>query len=197
MVAAAGAALLGVLTLPPAPPARAFHHVDLRIGLAFRLTLSSYFFNQLLPSNVGGDIYRTVRLRNGSGGWVSTIGLIVLERTIGSLALILPALGYAVAQHGGDRVIRELRGHLGSRSATAAVIAGLRSLRRCRVPARAPRLACCTSSSRRCGNCRWEESPRSSSCPPLHALRSVLGIRALSRPLGIRLHFETCSSCLR
>ena len=105
--AAAGMALFFVAAIPAAFRLKALFRVP--AGQAIRLTFASYFFNQVLPTGLGGDVYRTLRLRSESSGWTSTIGLLALERAIGALTLVLPALGYAIVQHGGSRVITELR----------------------------------------------------------------------------------------
>jgi uncharacterized membrane protein YbhN (UPF0104 family) len=122
--AAAGMALFFVAAVPAALRMKALFRVP--AGEAIRLTFASYFFNQLLPTGLGGDVYRTVRLRNENSGWTSTIGLLALERAIGALTLVLPALGYAIVQHGGSRVIGELRGRVqGTPTALFAVLAGV------------------------------------------------------------------------
>lgn len=61
---------------------------------AIRITWASYFFNQLLPTGLGGDAYRTVRLRFFAQGWTAAIGPILFERLIGALSLLMPALLY-------------------------------------------------------------------------------------------------------
>ena len=71
-----------------------FSDARLPFRSAVRLTLASYFFNQLLPTGVGGDAYRSVRLKTVSGGWISAIGPLAIERTIGALSLLVPALAY-------------------------------------------------------------------------------------------------------
>lgn len=126
--AAAGMVLFFVAAIPAALRLKAlFHRMDLPAREAIRLTFASYFFNQVLPTGLGGDVYRTVRLRNESSGWTSTIGLLALERAIGALTLVLPAFAFAVVQHGGSRVIGELRGHVESSRTTfyVAVFAGV------------------------------------------------------------------------
>lgn len=119
--AAAGMALFFVASVPAALRLKALFRVP--FVQALRLTFASYFFNQLLPTGLGGDVYRTVRLRNESSGWTSTIGLLALERILGALTLVLPALLYALVQHGGSRVLAEMRGRLEGLNAMVFVIA--------------------------------------------------------------------------
>jgi uncharacterized membrane protein YbhN (UPF0104 family) len=85
-----------------------FQRLQLTFGAALRLTLSSYFFNQLLPTGFGGDAYRSIRLKPASGGWVSAIGPLAFERAVGAFTLLVPALTYAVVHYGSARVVGAL-----------------------------------------------------------------------------------------
>ena len=112
-----------------------FSDARLPFRAAVRLTLASYFFNQLLPTGVGGDAYRSVRLKNVSGGWLSAIGPIAIERAIGALSLIVPALAYRLFAHGSADFIVDvsLSPHTRWLIAVAAVvivIAGVLLIRR-------------------------------------------------------------------
>jgi uncharacterized membrane protein YbhN (UPF0104 family) len=98
---AAGAAAFIVATLPASIRLQVlFPTLRLPLGWALRLTWGSYFFNQLLPGNVGGDAYRSMRLKGLGGTWGSAIGLLVIERALGALSLLLPAGAYAAARYG-------------------------------------------------------------------------------------------------
>ena len=95
--AAAGLAFFIAATFPAAlrlklllPP-----HV-LTYAVALRLTLASHFLGQLLPSGLGGDAYRSFRLKDDAGGWIPTIGLLAVERAVSASTLILPALAWAL-----------------------------------------------------------------------------------------------------
>ena len=52
-------------------------------GATFRLVLVGFFFNNLLPSNVGGDAYKAAAVRGGEGSWGGPVGLVVLDRAVG------------------------------------------------------------------------------------------------------------------
>ena len=110
-------------TIPAALRARVlFHRLALSVGAALRITLSSYFFNQLLPTGVGGDAYRSIRLKDGSGGWISSIGLLVFERAASALSLVVPALFIAVADRD-NRLVAELRGAIAQALTTGRLLA--------------------------------------------------------------------------
>lgn len=98
LVAGLIASLLAIM--PAAARLQALFSGRLTFGPAFRLTLSSYFFNQLLPTGLGGDVYRAARLRPLTSNWPEAIGLLAFERVASLLTLLLPALGYAVLQRG-------------------------------------------------------------------------------------------------
>jgi uncharacterized membrane protein YbhN (UPF0104 family) len=72
-----------------------FRDTTMSISTATKITWTSYFFNQLLPTGLGGDAYRTVRMKNISRGWISAVGPIVFERMVGAVSLVGPALIYA------------------------------------------------------------------------------------------------------
>lgn len=88
-----------------------FHVLSSRLASSWKtsleVTLVGMFFNQLLPTNLGGDGYRVVRLRSLSKGWSSAIGLIFLERIIGSLVILVPGFLYCVGYH--ERLLQGLQ----------------------------------------------------------------------------------------
>jgi uncharacterized membrane protein YbhN (UPF0104 family) len=95
--AATGMAVFGLAIVPAALRLQVLlqpHGIG--FGQALRLTLASGFFNLLLPTGFGGDAYRAMRLARAAGGWAPTIGLLVLERGIGAIALLAPALACLV-----------------------------------------------------------------------------------------------------
>ena len=56
---------------------------------AFRLSLISAFFNQVLPSTVGGDAMRIWLFSREGAGWIKATHSVLLDRFIGLLALAL------------------------------------------------------------------------------------------------------------
>jgi len=69
-----------------------FRQLRLPARQAAQVTIASYFVNQLLPTGVGGDAYRALRMKELTGTWPSAIGPLVFERMAGALALLLPGL---------------------------------------------------------------------------------------------------------
>ena len=59
---------------------------------SLKVTVISLFFNQILPATVGGESYRAYRLKTLGSRWSTGIGLILVERLIGSLVLLVPAV---------------------------------------------------------------------------------------------------------
>jgi uncharacterized membrane protein YbhN (UPF0104 family) len=60
---------------------------ELSLPRAFRLSLIATFFNQVLPSTVGGDAVRVWMLARGGAGWEKATYSVLLDRFIGVLAL--------------------------------------------------------------------------------------------------------------
>src|SRR5258708_7353551 len=56
---------------------------------AFRLNLIATFFNQVLPSSVGGDAARIWLLARDGAGWTKALHSVLLDRFVGVLALAL------------------------------------------------------------------------------------------------------------
>lgn len=81
-----------------------FYELRLPVRDAARMTIASYFFNQLLPTGVGGDAYRALRLKSLTGTWPSAIGRLLFERLSGALALLLPGLVILVTDIGTGRL---------------------------------------------------------------------------------------------
>ncbi len=62
---------------------------DLPLRHAFRLNLISTFFNQVLPSTVGGDAVRIWLFARDGAGWPKATYSVLLDRFVGVLALAL------------------------------------------------------------------------------------------------------------
>jgi len=62
---------------------------DLPLGHAFRFNLIAMFFNQVLPSTVGGDAARIWLFARDSAGWSKATYSVLLDRFIGMLALAI------------------------------------------------------------------------------------------------------------
>lgn len=61
--------------------------LNLKFTLAFRYIMISMFFNQLLPSTVGGDAARIWLLARQSGGWRAAAYSVLVDRVVGVMAL--------------------------------------------------------------------------------------------------------------
>jgi hypothetical protein len=61
----------------------------LPLGRAFRLSLIAAFFNQVLPSTVGGDAMRIWLFARAGAGWSKATHSVLLDRFVGVLALAL------------------------------------------------------------------------------------------------------------
>lgn len=66
--------------------------VTVPIGAVFEAYLVGQFFNNLLPSNVGGDVARAHVVARASGNLATVAGTIVGERLISGVALVATAL---------------------------------------------------------------------------------------------------------
>lgn len=64
-----------------------------RFGTCFQLYLLSKFFNNVLPTHVGGDVLRGVMLGRSQGRTAATLASVAVERATGLVALLLVALG--------------------------------------------------------------------------------------------------------
>ena len=71
------------------------HGVDYPFGYLLRILCIAFFFNNFLPSAIGGDAYRAYRTFERAGRAVYSISAVIMERALGLLALAL--LGYACA----------------------------------------------------------------------------------------------------
>lgn len=60
---------------------------------AFRLSLIANFFNQVLPSTVGGDAARIWLFARDGAGWIKASHSVLLDRFVGVLALALLVVG--------------------------------------------------------------------------------------------------------
>jgi uncharacterized protein (TIRG00374 family) len=66
------------------------------VWLSTRIFFIGAFFNNVLPSNVGGDAVRLVYLRGLRGGsWAEPLALLLLHRLSGIAVIVLVALLYA------------------------------------------------------------------------------------------------------
>jgi glycosyltransferase 2 family protein len=63
--------------------------IQLRPGTAVRLTLVGAFFNAFLPTGVGGDAYKAVRVREANAGLAGGFASVLLDRLSGIVALAL------------------------------------------------------------------------------------------------------------
>jgi glycosyltransferase 2 family protein len=61
-------------------------------GTLLKIVLIGLFFNQVLPTGVGGDAVRAWRCRKVGIGWGSAIRSILLDRACGYLILLLSEL---------------------------------------------------------------------------------------------------------
>lgn len=61
---------------------------------AFRLYVTAYFFNHLLPSGVGGDLARGYLLGAPLGRSADALASVIVERFLGGTALLALALGF-------------------------------------------------------------------------------------------------------
>jgi hypothetical protein len=59
------------------------------LGKAFRYNFIAVFFNQTLPSTIGGDAVRTWLLARDHGGWRSATYSVLLDRLVGMIFLAL------------------------------------------------------------------------------------------------------------
>src|SRR5258708_9091682 len=62
---------------------------ELPLGRAFQLGLIAAFFNQVLPSTVGGDAMRIWLFARDGQGWTRATYSVLLDRFIGVLALAI------------------------------------------------------------------------------------------------------------
>ena len=145
-----GSAIILLLLAPLPAAARLFvlfHARGLSFAAALRVTLVSYFFNQILPTGLGGDLYRVARLRGPQQGWTATLALVGLERGIGLATLLVPATAIAGWQAIAGNLTLVRFSRVGSPSAVvlfsslAAALAGVLLLARYRVRLRATLLA--------------------------------------------------------
>ncbi len=89
---AGGVALVFVQLLLLAPRWRriaAACGAELPLGRAFQLSLIAMFFNQVLPSTVGGDAMRIWLFARDGQGWTRATYSVLLDRFIGVLALAI------------------------------------------------------------------------------------------------------------
>jgi uncharacterized protein (TIRG00374 family) len=73
----------------------ALHGVEYRLGYLLRILCIAFFFNNFLPSAIGGDTYRAYRTFEHAQRYAYPISAVIVERALGLLALIF--FGYASA----------------------------------------------------------------------------------------------------
>ena len=71
------------------------HDLNLRFNYLFRAGCVGYFVNNLLPTAIGGDIYRVYRT-SGSGSTSQAVSAVLLERFVGLAIMLLHGLVGAV-----------------------------------------------------------------------------------------------------
>lgn len=67
----------------------AFCHAPLTLAQAFRYNMIGTFFNQTLPSTIGGDAMRLWLVNRTGAGWRSATYSVLVDRAIGLIALAL------------------------------------------------------------------------------------------------------------
>lgn len=72
-----------------------------RLGTLVRLYMTGTFFNTFLPTGVGGDVYKALRLRGKPAPFGAALGSAVLERVAGLVGLALIGLLAAGVRLGG------------------------------------------------------------------------------------------------
>ncbi|MGD2175364.1 MAG: lysylphosphatidylglycerol synthase transmembrane domain-containing protein, partial [Candidatus Brocadiaceae bacterium] len=65
---------------------------DLRFGVALKAYLVGAFFNNFLPTNVGGDVVKVSMLATAGGRWSAATAAVFVERASGVVALYCLAL---------------------------------------------------------------------------------------------------------
>ncbi len=67
---------------------------ELRFGFGFllRVLCIGFFFNNFLPTSIGGDAYRAFRTRGDDQGLVRPVSAVVLDRLLGIVALLVIGL---------------------------------------------------------------------------------------------------------
>ena len=65
----------------------------LSLRQALRYVMIANFFNQTLPSSVGGDAARVVLLARGGAGWAASVYSVIIDRVFGVLFLALLVIG--------------------------------------------------------------------------------------------------------
>jgi uncharacterized protein (TIRG00374 family) len=71
------------------------HGIDYPVGYLLRVHCIAFFFNNFLPTSIGGDAYRSFRTVDGAERPAHAISAVVMERIIGLVALVF--LGYVSA----------------------------------------------------------------------------------------------------
>lgn len=70
-----------------------------------RLVLVGFFFNNFLPSTVGGDVYKIAYLGSGGRRWASSAALVLFDRLAGTIVVFLVGVGCLLLGIGRSEVI--------------------------------------------------------------------------------------------
>ena len=62
---------------------------DLSVGMAYYVNLIALFFNNVLPSNVGGEMVKAFYLYKNSNGKVGSFSAVIIDRLFGIVTMIL------------------------------------------------------------------------------------------------------------
>ncbi|MGI9225462.1 MAG: lysylphosphatidylglycerol synthase transmembrane domain-containing protein [Woeseiaceae bacterium] len=73
------------------------HGVEYGLGYLLRILCIAFFFNNFLPSAIGGDAYRAYRTFEHAGRPVYSISAVIVERVLGLIALVVLGYGCAIA----------------------------------------------------------------------------------------------------
>jgi len=73
------------------------HNIEYPLGFLQKVLCISFFFNNFLPSSIGGDVYRAIKTMPKEGFRSRAVSAILLERIIGLFALLLLGLFGAIA----------------------------------------------------------------------------------------------------
>lgn len=87
-----------------------------------RLYTAGYFFNAFLPTGIGGDVYKAIRVRGDGGSVGAGFASVMLDRLSGLVALTVLGAGAALWHLTGDGTNRPA---LAALALSAAVLGGL------------------------------------------------------------------------
>lgn len=73
-------------------------HLTLPVPTLFRLYFVGVFFNAFLPTGIGGDAYKAIRLRRGPGTLAAAFASVFLDRYAGAVGLALIGMSAAIVR---------------------------------------------------------------------------------------------------